>query len=544
MHTHMNARLFSGIGLIGAALLMGIPARTAHAQGSLTPPGAPGPTMKTLAQVEPRIPVDPTALVLSQPGSYYLTTNLAAAVSIQTNNITLDLMGFAIAPASGSALIMSGSRTNVTVRNGILSAPIGNGIDFSTSSHHANILLEDLQVGRCQNYGIIVGGGAIVRDCMVSGAGLAGISGGSATEIRNCRITGNGAGLRLTGTNGWVEGNTVFGNATNYLFTAGNRLNLLLSEIPQVLAWPCSVRLAGTLIGTSTATNGITVLADDVTIDLGGHALVGPGAASKHGIAQDPERRNLRVYNGSVAGWRGTLAAGISAIGYGAMVSDVRAATNTIGIWTGDGSLIERCVAHNNLDDGIYAGSGCVVRNCAAIKNGDVGIVVYRESVIADCSAAENFNGGISAGYHSRVGGCAVNSNTGIGILGAIGCHIRDCNANYNRNDGIQVESDSLIIDNQCHNNGSGDDGAGIKSTGDDNRIEGNAASGNDWGILVTGSSNLVVRNSASGNGVNWQIAADNKVGPIVIAPNSAAISGNSGGSGVGSTDPWANITF
>jgi hypothetical protein len=31
---------------------------TAFAQGSLTPPGAPAATMKTLAQIEPRTPVD------------------------------------------------------------------------------------------------------------------------------------------------------------------------------------------------------------------------------------------------------------------------------------------------------------------------------------------------------------------------------------------------------------------------------------------------------------------------------------------------------
>jgi hypothetical protein len=30
---------------------------TLHAQGSLTPPGAPAPTMKSLDQVEPRTPI-------------------------------------------------------------------------------------------------------------------------------------------------------------------------------------------------------------------------------------------------------------------------------------------------------------------------------------------------------------------------------------------------------------------------------------------------------------------------------------------------------
>ena len=68
-------------GLIGAlALLLSTLAfqLSTFAQGGLTPPGAPGPTMKTLQQIEPRTPISSITFVISQPGSYYLTTNLTA----------------------------------------------------------------------------------------------------------------------------------------------------------------------------------------------------------------------------------------------------------------------------------------------------------------------------------------------------------------------------------------------------------------------------------------------------------------------------------
>src|SRR5882757_10456894 len=55
---------------------------TCFAQGSLTPPGAPAPTMKSLDQLEPRTDVlklsgdGANSYIISQPGSYYLTTNV------------------------------------------------------------------------------------------------------------------------------------------------------------------------------------------------------------------------------------------------------------------------------------------------------------------------------------------------------------------------------------------------------------------------------------------------------------------------------------
>ncbi len=72
--------------------------------------------------------------------------------------------------------------------------------------------------------------------------------------------------------------------------------------------------------------------------------------------------------------------------------------------------------------------------------------------------------------------------------------------------------------------------------------LPGPAAPGQEAGHQGTG--NLVIRNSASGNTTNYDIVANNKVGVIVVPPDSFAISGNTGGAGVGSTDPWANFSF
>src|SRR5205823_3303512 len=76
-------------------------------QGNLTPPGPPAPNLKTLSQIEPRTPLNTIAgdssalIIINQPGSYYLTTNVVAgvgtnAIRIITNDVVIDLNGFTL----------------------------------------------------------------------------------------------------------------------------------------------------------------------------------------------------------------------------------------------------------------------------------------------------------------------------------------------------------------------------------------------------------------------------------------------------------------
>src|SRR5262249_13744653 len=109
---------------------------TSYAQGSLTPPGAPAPTMKTLAQIEPRTPISSLPFIISKPGSYYLTTNLTTtlsnAITISTNCVPLDLSGFTITSTAtnafngGAAILIGSGLSDLTIFNGHIRGGVTN----------------------------------------------------------------------------------------------------------------------------------------------------------------------------------------------------------------------------------------------------------------------------------------------------------------------------------------------------------------------------------------------------------------------------------
>lgn len=123
--------------LLGVAVAIA-PAQLSEA-GSLTPPGAPSSTMKTLDQIEPRTSIANVPYTITQSGSYYLTGNFSVAsgdgITIGVDDVSLDLNGFTIThTGSDDYGISITNASRVSVKNGILKGGRG-GIYVDTSSH-------------------------------------------------------------------------------------------------------------------------------------------------------------------------------------------------------------------------------------------------------------------------------------------------------------------------------------------------------------------------------------------------------------------------
>ena len=283
-----------------------------------------------------------------------------------------------------------------------------------------------------------------------------------------------------------------------------------VSSLPVTITNPGSYYLTGNLTGIAGA-NGITIAANDVSLDLNGFALIGVGG-SQDGIGYTGfgTQTNLTVRNGTIRNWGGS---GIRVLFfYNCQFRDLMIETNGAG--------------------GLLAGNNSIIHHCQAIQNGGEGIDGAFDSLITECVALDNTADGIHAGQ-VIVRNSGASYNGGAGIYVYTGSQVVHCQALNNTLDGIVLGYYSHAIENTCAGNNPNGNAAkaGIRTFYDGGRIDGNHVQyDNGTGIMVvSGLKWLVIRNSTVGATNNaYSIPAGNDVGPL--------------GKAATSTSPWANI--
>ena len=535
---------------------------TAWAQGPLSPPGAPGQTMKSLAQIEPRTPIESLPYTISTPGSYYLAGNLTGVsgndgIVIQADNVSVDLMGFTLSGTSGaqSGIRVWGAYAGIAIRNGFIRGWPYSGVDGATANRG---VYEKLDVSENGANGLSAGTLAVVRDCNASANVMRGINAGQGSRVESCQALtnawgiyaaddveikgcqaenntsvgilaqnngqvtgnickGNGVGLRLTGEKNYIAENTVLGNSQNYDLAQGNQLNILLGEVPETIAWPASVKFAGTLRGPDDDNTGcIIIRSSHVTIDLDGHSLIGIyGCWGFDLLGQDAPLEGVTIRNGSIFDCKlGIEADNVQGARFENLIFT---SNNWAGIRMGLGShgcTIAHCTFTGNGADGgigLYGDTrGNAITDCTFYRNAGYAIalsaadyVQCNDNTIANCTITENGNGGISLyrfGYDSEcdgnsIVGCTLRNNlVGIAIVGATGTRL------------------------------------------DGNHISGQTGTA-EWGIHTQdATNNLIVRNTCVGAATNFGLSPNDTWGPIVTTTGELSTSG-------ADANPWANFS-
>ncbi len=363
--------------------------------------------------------------------------------------------------------------------------------------------------GSANTTGVAAQAGCYVSNNEICDSTALGITANNRCRIENNHVASSALGIEITGTDNILSGNTLLNNTSDYSIPDGNQLSLVVSRIPITIPWPARIRLSGTLVGTD-VTNGITITANNVTVDMDGHALIGY-SSSYDGIAVAPGCENIAINNGIISMW------------------------GQYGINAGNAFAIKvtGVQVHSNgfarTASGMLLGSNSIVRQCQAIGNKVDGLNIKGGSTIADSVFNRNGSDGIYATSGCSIFNCTASLNSQDGIASEFGGTIQSCVCSENSDDGIQVNTGNQVLNNTCDSNN-----YGINFYGDRNTIDGNSVTRSITnGIYQASGGNLIIRNRCSGNSPNYPDMSTSTYGPVVT-----------GTGAIGSTSPWANFDF
>lgn len=383
--------------------------------------------------VEPRtaIPAGSATVVISTPGSYVLTGNLTVAtgdgITVTVDNVTLDLNGYTIASTAASptgfGIHLSGGRTNVAIANGHIRGTrvysgsafsgggFGSGIDYSGPAPRS-VRVANVSVTGVGNFGIDLGvseRSSSITQSTVRTAGSLGLRAGSVADSAALEIGGanavsagsvsnvfgtlTGAGTPVVATDPTLASVTTqvsvvdtkvgvlsgdVSSARNEIAAVQSSVNALnpRTSIPGGGAYTISAAGSYVLTGNITVASGsgITIAADNVTLDLNGFTIASTGTSAVNGTAGiilSGARKRLAIANGIIRGvgfFRGISSSGT-------LPTDVRVTNVSVSDVFSDGinlsylssSLVTACTVSNVGGAGINANTvvGCLVLDAA-----------------------------------------------------------------------------------------------------------------------------------------------------------------------------------
>lgn len=365
--------------------------------GPLDPPVGPvDPTMRTLREVEPRIPLNPSGdnpeapgLVINSPGSYFLTGNIVGTsgsngIEIRSSHVTLDLSGFAVLGVAGSLdgiVVAGGTRLNVSVFNGTVRGWGDDGIDAAGA---INASFADLRLNSNGGAGLVVRQG-VVKCSVARGNGTHGIDAGDGSVVMDSTSLSNqGLGFRI-GTGAVISRCAAMLNASSGIGTGH-----------ACVVESCYAR--------QNQTGGI-VTAEQCTVYA-----------------------SSAMENGFV---------GFSSTEGGSFSGCTAKANTTSGFQVGPGGVVSGCSSDENQQTGFILNPGSRAVDCTARANATSGFAAA-DATMEGCEARGGQMGFVAEG-RSVVRRCTARANTdGFDIIGP-GALIDECFAEGNSVNGFDV---------------------------------------------------------------------------------------------------------
>lgn len=216
--------------------------------GPLTPPSGPiTSTYKTLSEVEPRTPISSLPLVITQPGSYYLTANLnnsnagIDSIAIESPNVTLDLNGFVLSGGRAAILVNAGAQGGaVTIMNGTIRGAVeGINADAFGGGGSIPLVVRDVRFQQITATALRTQRTALIERCVFRGFETAVVAGPNSI-VREC-IANGGRGIGFDVTAGSAVDRSIASyldrpssGAAGFVLRAGaSATNVIAHNIPQ-----------------------------------------------------------------------------------------------------------------------------------------------------------------------------------------------------------------------------------------------------------------------------------------------------------------------